>query len=251
MPSLPTQGGNSGTWGTDLNAALLVSLNSDGTLKDVLSGTGTPEGAVTGSVGQLFRRTNGGTGTTLYIKESGAGNTGWVAVAAGGGFIKLAGATLGSAAATIDLTSISGAYTHLQLWTMGQTSDGSAVNVLLTLNNDSGGNYHSEATDAGTATVTATESIAATSINAGALPPSTATGKVGIAVIDIPFYALTTFHKMVKVLAGGSYAATTTNQRDWSRSGTWASTAAITRITLTPSAGNWVTGSSYALYGIL
>lgn len=43
------------------------------------SGTGTPEGAVTAPVGSLFTRTDGGAGTTLYVKESGAGNTGWVA----------------------------------------------------------------------------------------------------------------------------------------------------------------------------
>lgn len=44
------------------------------------SGTGTPEGAVTGNVGDMFSRTDGGAGTCLYIKESGAGtNTGWIA----------------------------------------------------------------------------------------------------------------------------------------------------------------------------
>lgn len=42
------------------------------------TGTGTPEGAVTGNVGDLWVRTNGGAGTTLYVKESGTGNTGWV-----------------------------------------------------------------------------------------------------------------------------------------------------------------------------
>jgi peroxiredoxin len=30
-------------------------------------------------VGSLFLRTDGGANTTLYIKESGSGNTGWVA----------------------------------------------------------------------------------------------------------------------------------------------------------------------------
>lgn len=43
------------------------------------SGSGTPEGAVTAPVGSLYTRTNGGAGTTLYVKESGSGNTGWVA----------------------------------------------------------------------------------------------------------------------------------------------------------------------------
>jgi len=42
------------------------------------SGAGTPEGILTAPVGSLFTRTDGGAGTTLYVKESGAGNTGWV-----------------------------------------------------------------------------------------------------------------------------------------------------------------------------
>ena len=42
------------------------------------SGAGTPEGAVTAPVGSLFTRTDGGAGTTLYVKESGTGNTGWI-----------------------------------------------------------------------------------------------------------------------------------------------------------------------------
>lgn len=43
------------------------------------SGTGTPEGTVTAPIGSLYTRANGGAGTTLYIKESGSGNTGWIA----------------------------------------------------------------------------------------------------------------------------------------------------------------------------
>lgn len=43
------------------------------------SGAGTPEGVVTAAIGSLFTRTDGGASTTLYVKESGTGNTGWVA----------------------------------------------------------------------------------------------------------------------------------------------------------------------------
>lgn len=42
-------------------------------------GSGSPEGVVTANVGTLYLRTNGGAGTTLYVKESGTGNTGWAA----------------------------------------------------------------------------------------------------------------------------------------------------------------------------
>ena len=45
----------------------------------VLAGTGVPNGAVVGSVGDLYVNKSGGAGTTLYVKESGAGtDTGWV-----------------------------------------------------------------------------------------------------------------------------------------------------------------------------
>jgi hypothetical protein len=43
------------------------------------SGAGSPEAVVTAVVGSMYTRTDGGAGTTLYVKETGAGNTGWVA----------------------------------------------------------------------------------------------------------------------------------------------------------------------------
>lgn len=40
---------------------------------------GTPEGQITERVGAVAYRRDGGAGTTMYVKESGTGNTGWVA----------------------------------------------------------------------------------------------------------------------------------------------------------------------------
>lgn len=42
-------------------------------------GAGSPEALVTAPVGSLYSRSDGGAGTTLYVKQSGTGNTGWVA----------------------------------------------------------------------------------------------------------------------------------------------------------------------------
>lgn len=47
---------------------------------NIIVGTGTPETNVSAPIGSLFLRTNGSTGSTLYVKESGSGNTGWVAL---------------------------------------------------------------------------------------------------------------------------------------------------------------------------
>ena len=45
----------------------------------IMSGTGSPESVVTAPVGSLWLRTDGGASTTLYVKQTGTGNTGWAA----------------------------------------------------------------------------------------------------------------------------------------------------------------------------
>lgn len=69
-----------------LNADGSTSLSSSklefgavGSNVGIYSGANTPEGAVTAAIGSIFLRTNGGASTTLYVKQSGTGNTGWVA----------------------------------------------------------------------------------------------------------------------------------------------------------------------------
>ncbi|MBA3841168.1 MAG: hypothetical protein H0X39_00855 [Actinobacteria bacterium] len=61
------------------NTTIEGSLKING-LSRITSGAGTPLGVVYGSPGDMFLRTDGGAGTSLYIKESGASTTaGWVA----------------------------------------------------------------------------------------------------------------------------------------------------------------------------
>lgn len=45
----------------------------------IQSGTGSPEGVLTARQGSLYLRMDGGAGTSMYVKESGTGNTGWTA----------------------------------------------------------------------------------------------------------------------------------------------------------------------------
>jgi hypothetical protein len=64
-------------WFTWLNTLrdILERLNGQ-----VLTGTGTPAGVVIADRGTLFLRTDGGAGTTLYVKEGNDGTfNGWAA----------------------------------------------------------------------------------------------------------------------------------------------------------------------------
>ena len=45
----------------------------------IVVGTGAPEGAVSAKIGSIYMRLDGGSSTSLYVKESGTGATGWVA----------------------------------------------------------------------------------------------------------------------------------------------------------------------------
>jgi hypothetical protein len=45
----------------------------------ILKGAGSPEGSITAPKGSLYLNLSGGAGTSYYVKESGSGNTGWVA----------------------------------------------------------------------------------------------------------------------------------------------------------------------------
>ena len=44
----------------------------------IFAGTATPESSITANVGSVYLRTGGGASTTLYVKESGTGATGWI-----------------------------------------------------------------------------------------------------------------------------------------------------------------------------
>jgi hypothetical protein len=62
----------------DRNA--MGSINLGGEAGPLISvGTGNPNGVVSSVVGGLYLRRDGGAGSTLYVKEAGTGNTGWVA----------------------------------------------------------------------------------------------------------------------------------------------------------------------------
>lgn len=57
-----------------------IGLNAGTFGSQYFQGTGSPEGVVTARVSSVYARTDGGQASSLYYKESGTGNTGWVAL---------------------------------------------------------------------------------------------------------------------------------------------------------------------------
>lgn len=73
-------GGNT-TTGTklfDVDGRMMADDFQVGFGSRIHGGAGTPEGVVSAPVGSLYLRTDGGAGTSLYVKQTGTGNTGWV-----------------------------------------------------------------------------------------------------------------------------------------------------------------------------
>ena len=172
---------------------------------------------------------------------------------AGGGvtatdYESIATVTVGAGGSvSIDFTSISSAYTHLQL--RGINRNETANNTFrLRFNSDSGTNYSrhyligdgaSASTAAGANTPDIGIGVIATSSNGSSIFSGF--------VIDILDYANTSKYKTVRSLGGydanGSGYITLT-------SGAWRNTSAITSITLLSESGDQNQYSSFALYGI-
>jgi len=55
-----------------------VNYGTIGSSSKIFEGSGSPEGSVTANIGSIYINRGGGSGTTLYIKESGTDSLGWV-----------------------------------------------------------------------------------------------------------------------------------------------------------------------------
>jgi hypothetical protein len=169
------------------------------------------------------------------------------------GLAKIQDTLLASPAATIDFPGIPGSYSHLRLHLVGRTDVGSGfANAVLRFNGDATALYSSEQVlNTAATTAGAQEQASSTSITIATLTgASHVTGYVGSAVIDIPNYTGTAWVKVVNGVSGYTTTIATGGTVTKSQFGVWANTAAITRITLSLSSGNFVVGTRATLYGL-
>jgi len=172
--------------------------------------------------------------------------------AGGGDFESIATVTVTASggASTIEFTSISASYQHLQIrgvWRLtGTSASGGYANVRL--NSDSGSNYawHTLRGDGSAAAASGGGSTAEAYIER--IPTSSQTASVfGGAVLDVLDYASTSKNKTLRSLAG--YDANGAGYV-FLNSGLWASASAVTSIAFTPSHGNFAQHSTVALFGV-
>jgi len=154
----------------------------------------------------------------------------------------LATLTLGSAQATVTFSSISGAYRDLRLVITGGITFGS--NTSMRVNGDTGSNYSwvtlegsGSAASSGTSSGTQMAFRQVNIINSNGTPVTQYS-------IDILDYSATDKHKSMLFRTDNSAKATIAS------AGRWASTSAITSISLFASGDTWTAGSTFTLFGV-
>lgn len=167
--------------------------------------------------------------------------------------VQLADETKATAGASFDFLGLDQSFSGLLIVWSGRCAVAAAEdNLTLRLNNDSGANYDRQRRETATATtISESQNQAGTSGLLGVITADSSTaGFAAAGEIIIPNYAGTAFHKIVR---GSSFARTTdaSQANDIASIGfIWKDTSAINRITLLPSAGNWMTGSRCTVYGM-
>jgi hypothetical protein len=150
---------------------------------------------------------------------------------------KIATTTLGSAAATITFTSISGTYTDLILVTSGTSTTST---ICIRFNNDTGSNYsdtyiYGDGSSAGSGRHTSATKIFGSSVGS----------TVSTDIFQIQNYSNTTTYKTCLIRGSLTTSAATAFV------GLWRSTSAITRIDLfNNNSGDFDSGFIATIYGI-
>lgn len=172
-----------------------------------------------------------------------------------GGLVKINESILTGTAASVTFSSIPQIYRSLLLHVYGRHDAATNfVSVRLRFNGDSSAVYDSQQITANNTTVQGFENLSVTGADIGEIAAATATaGAPGMMSVTIPAYSGSTFWKTMVSnhnlsILGGSTGGMHTKQ--WIAK--WRNTAAITSINIySPTAGNFIAGSHFVLYGYL
>ena len=162
-------------------------------------------------------------------------------MAAGNTYTPIATQTLGSAAASVTFSSISGSYTDLVLVFSAKITTGSPTSRLQ-FNGDTGSNYSATMLYVDTSSIGAVRVSNESSANTGALSDG-----FGITTINLNNYSNTTTYKTIF----SRYNSLGSSYREiGSKLNLWRNTSAITSILIFPASSTFTSGSTFTLYGI-
>lgn len=206
-----------------------------------LSGTAgiTRSGSTTGDHLAVWNGSNADS-----LKDGGAVGT--------AGLVRLAQTILVGTATNFDFTTISGAYNTLKIIVQARSDSAqSGQDVHIHFNGDTGNNYDIQISQANNTTVSASVAVAGATNYIGQIPAGSDTANfAGSIEITIPNYSGSTFYKNYIGISGHARATAVSNQYNRVATGQWRNTAAITQVTLLPTANNFIAGSVATLYGL-
>jgi hypothetical protein len=152
----------------------------------------------------------------------------------------------------VSFTSIPSAFRDLTVVVRGRgAATATSVTVTMTFNGDTGSNYDYErASGSNNSTSSAAGTVGATSIDLGGIAAASATANVADCIrAEIFDYRGTTFQKAALIHQGTKTGTANTNLTCTIKAAWWRNIAAINRVDVTLSSGNFVTGSVVSLYG--
>ena len=245
-------GNNTGTnvltWTEGVDGTSAIALGNASTVTEVITKKTINDTMVRLDVGASQTLTG-----PLVIPMAASGST--APTSYGSTLVKIDDQLLASTASSITFVNpLPTGFRHLLIewYARGDTAAASA-SILMRFNNDSTANYDTEVMKCSGASVSASESLGATSMTiTDNMPAASATANYfGSGEVKVKHYGGTVGDKLCIGLSVTSLSNATNNQSLENWLGKWRTTAtAITRIDLLPSAGNFVSGSLFTLYGI-
>lgn len=169
-----------------------------------------------------------------------------------GSYYSIAYTSLSSTASSVSFTSISSEYTFLRAIVIARsTHNASLIQNEIRFNGDTAQNYIISGIYSSGGTVATYFYTNQTNISGFEVTGSTFdSGYPGHNFIDIHGYSNTSVLTTVQGASGFQAVGNGTTYGTRMPNGVWRSTATVTSIEFKPSAGNWATNSTFALYGI-
>lgn len=216
-----------------------------------VAGTNGSKQLVAATAANVYGLWSGTCSSTTYLSGSGVCST--PGGGGGGGLTQISQTTLASPAASITFSGISGSYSNLYMTYVARSANASSAdNFYIQFNSDTMSDYVLVYGDFGSGYSGGLAGASATAAAIGTAPGSTAAANASASgSCLLPAYAGTTFSKMIvcnHVFVQGSTVASNILQGQYSSN--WSSTSAITSIVIKlASGGNFVTGTTFTLYG--